>query len=271
VRLPARSALPENPTHPALPLPLVARDDDVSWLEDRRQQVRGGLLGARLVGEQGAGKTRLLTELLTRASADGDFVAVTGPDPHHAEVAGYALRTAIETLAGVSEIEITELAFEDASPVAEAGLVELFDPAPKRHDIRSPQERRLALAEGLRWALSRAAKRSKSGRIVLAIDDLQRVDGPSRNAFADVLGEPPRLSALFWRLTLPASTRAGVRKPPRASCPACRHQRCRGCYGPATAVRAPTTPVAVFCPCTWSKCFATAKRAAAIPPPVWPT
>ena len=197
VRLPARSALPENPTHPALPLPLVARDDDVSWLEDRRQQVRGGLLGARLVGEQGAGKTRLLTELLTRASADGDFVAVTGPDPHHAEVAGYALRTAIETLAGVSEIEITELAFEDASPVAEAGLVELFDPAPKRHDIRSPQERRLALAEGLRWALSRAAKRSKSGRIVLAIDDLQRVDGPSRNAFADVLGEPPRLSALF--------------------------------------------------------------------------
>jgi serine/threonine protein kinase len=197
VRLPARTALPENPTHPSLPLPLVARDDDVSWLEDRRQQVRGGLLGARLVGEQGAGKTRLLTELLTRAAADGDFVAVTGPDPHHAEVAGYALRTAIEALAGVSELEITELAFEDATREAEAGLVELFDPAPKRHDIRSPQERRLALAEGLRWALSRAAKRSKSGRTVLAIDDLQRVDGPSRNAFADVLGEPPRLSALF--------------------------------------------------------------------------
>ena len=197
VRLPARSALPENPTHPALPLPLVARDDDVSWLEDRRQQVRGALLGARLVGEQGAGKTRLVTELLARAAADGDLVAVTGPDPYHAEVAGYALRTAIEALAGLSEIEITELAFEDASPDAESGLAELFDSAPKRHDIRSPHERRLALAEGLRWALSRAAKRSKSGRIVLAIDDLQRVDGPSRNAFADVLGEPPRLSALF--------------------------------------------------------------------------
>jgi serine/threonine-protein kinase len=120
VRLPARSAMPENHTHPALPLPLVARDDDVSWLEDRRQQVRGALLGARLVGEQGAGKTRLLTELLTRASADGDFIAVTGPDPHHAEVAGYALRTAIEALAGLSEIEITELAFEDASPVQRA-------------------------------------------------------------------------------------------------------------------------------------------------------
>jgi serine/threonine-protein kinase len=73
----------------------------------------------------------------------------------------------------------------------------LFDSTPKRHDIRSPLERRLALAEGLRWALTRAAKRSKSGRTVLAIDDLQRVDGPSRNAFADVLGEPPRLSALF--------------------------------------------------------------------------
>jgi serine/threonine-protein kinase len=196
-RLPARSGLPENPTHPTLPLPLVARDDDVSWLEDRRQQVRGYLLGARLVGEQGAGKTRLVSELMARAASDGDLVALTGPDPYHAEVAGYALRTAVEALAGLSELEISELAFEDASPDAEAGLAELFDTAPKRHDIRSPQERRLAFAEGLRWALQRAAKRSKSGRIVLAIDDLQRTDGPSRNAFADVLGEPPRLSVLF--------------------------------------------------------------------------
>ncbi len=225
VRLPARSSLPENPTHPALPLPLVARDDDVAWLEDRRQQVRGALMGARLVGEQGAGKTRLLNELLTRASADGDLVAVTGPDPHLAEVAGYGLRTAIEALAGLSELEISELAFEDASPDAEAGLAELFDSGPKRHDIRSPQERRLALAEGLRWALTRAAKRSKSGRIVLAVDDLQRVDGPSRNAFADVLGEPPRLSALFLATHTPgfeagwgaeASARILVGLPPPA-------------------------------------------------------
>jgi serine/threonine protein kinase/tetratricopeptide (TPR) repeat protein len=196
-RLPARTALPENHTHPSLPLPLVARDDDVSWLEDRRQQLRGHLTGARLVGEQGAGKTRLMTELLARASIDSDLIAATGPDPHYAEVAGYALRTAIEALAALSELEMTELVFEDASPDADAGLAELFDSSPKRHDIRSPRERRLALAEALRWALTRAAKRSKSGRIVLAIDDLQRVDGPSRNAFADVLAEPPRISALF--------------------------------------------------------------------------
>ena len=32
---------------------------------------------------------------------------------------------------------------------------------------------------------------------MLVVDDLQRVDGPSRNAFSDVLSEPPRLSALF--------------------------------------------------------------------------
>jgi serine/threonine protein kinase len=196
-RLPARSALPENPTHPSLPLPLVARDDDVNWLEDRRAQVRGFLMGARLVGEQGAGKTRLMTELLARAGGDGDLAAMTGPDPHHAEVAGYALRVAVDALAGLSELEKAELVFEDASPDAEAGLCELFDSTPKRHDIRSPRERRLGFAEGLRWALARASVRSKTGRIVLAIDDLQRVDGPSRNAFADVLGEPPRLSALF--------------------------------------------------------------------------
>jgi serine/threonine protein kinase len=195
-RLPQRAA-PENHTQPSLPLPLVARDDDVSWLEERRQQLRGAVLGARLVGEQGAGKTRLIKELLSRAAADGDLVASTGPDPHHAEVAGYALRVAIEALAGLSTREINDLSFVDATPDAEGGLTELFDTSPKRHDIRSPQERRLALAEGLRWALTRAARRSATGRIVLAIDDLQRVDGPSRNAFADVLGEPPRISALF--------------------------------------------------------------------------
>ena len=197
VRLPVRGALPDNSTHPSLPLPLVARDDDVAWLEDRRQQVRGVLMGARLVGEQGAGKTRLVAELVARAAADGDLVALTGPDPYHAEVAGYALRTAIESLAGLSEMEKTELAFEDASPDAESGLAELFDSSPKRHDIRSPLERRLAFAEGLRWALTRAARRSKTGRIVLCVDDLQRVDGPSRNAFADVLGEPPKCAALI--------------------------------------------------------------------------
>jgi serine/threonine protein kinase len=196
-RLPVRSMRPEHATHPSLPLPLVARDEDLSWLEERRAQVRGAVMGARLVGEQGAGKTRLMGELLSRAIADGDLVALTGPDPHHAEVAGHALRVAIEALAGLSEMEVSELAFEDASPDAEAGLAELFDSSPKRHDIRSPQERRLALADGLRWALTRAASRSKTGRIVLAVDDLQRVDGPSRNAFADVLAEPPRLSVLF--------------------------------------------------------------------------
>src|ERR1041384_727531 len=53
-RLPPRHAPPENHNQPSVQLPLVARDDDVSWLEDRRQQLRGSVLGARLVGEQGA-------------------------------------------------------------------------------------------------------------------------------------------------------------------------------------------------------------------------
>jgi serine/threonine-protein kinase len=197
VRLPPRGSTPETATHPSLPLPLLARDDDLAWLEDRRQNLQRSLLGARLVGEQGAGKTRLLGELVARATADGDLVVVTGPDPYHAEVAGYALRSAIEQLAALSEIEASELVFEEASDLAQSGLRELFDPRPKRHDIRPPAERRLGYSESLRWALARAGQRSKTGRVLLAIDDLQRVDGPSRNAFADVLGEPPRVPALL--------------------------------------------------------------------------
>jgi serine/threonine-protein kinase len=43
------------------------------------------------------------------------------------------------------------------------------------------------VAEALRWALCRAARESSNLRVVLAIDDLHRVDPPSRAALADLL------------------------------------------------------------------------------------
>lgn len=202
-RLPVRSGLPENPTMPALPLPLVAREEDLNWLEDRRQRVNGSVVGARLVGEQGAGKTRLVRELLGRSRAEGDLTVLTGPDPFFAEVAYYALREAVRKLAQLGPDQIDDRRFDGASPEATAGLDEIFSGAASRSDTRSPGERRHALAEALRWALLVAAKRAGKQRVILAIDDLYRVDGPSRNAFADIVGEPPPCSALVIATHIP--------------------------------------------------------------------
>lgn len=192
-RLPLRSGSPGAQTIPALPLPFVARDEELSWLDERRRQVATQLLGARLVGEPGAGKTRLLRELLLLARSDGDAVVLAEPDPYRAEVAYYAVREAVRQLARLTQPDIEAGRFERARSEARHGLDLIFARA-ERSNGGSPVERRLAIAEALRWALLAAALRQQ--RVVLAIDDLDEVDGPSRNAFSDVLADPPATPAL---------------------------------------------------------------------------
>jgi serine/threonine-protein kinase len=195
-RLPVKSR-PEAFTVQNLPLALLARDEDLAWLEDRRQNVSDTVTGARLVGEAGVGKTRLLRELATRARADGDKVILTGPDPFWCEAAYSTLRSAILGLTGLEESALRALA-EDASPEARRGLDDVFDgERGRRDDKRSAAERRYAAAEALRWALVGASRAIQDKRVILAVDELHRVDGPSRAAFADALGEPPRARVLM--------------------------------------------------------------------------
>jgi serine/threonine-protein kinase len=194
-RLPARSR-PAALGATSLPLPLMGREEDLAWLEDRRQQVTSGVVGARIVAEAGGGKTRLLNEFVRLAEAGGDRVVVVGPDPFWCEAANSALRDAIRGLTGLDEATIRALA-EDANPEARRGIQEIFDgERGRRDDKRSAAERRFAAAEALRWALVGAAK-SGDRRVILAIDELHRIDGPSRAAFADALGEPPEARVLM--------------------------------------------------------------------------
>lgn len=196
-RLPARTISGETATPPQLPLPLLGRDEDLAWLEGRRQAVVDKVVAARIVGEPGMGKTRLLGEFLERAGAEGDFTVVTGPDPFGAEVAYHALRDAIRQLIGPAEKDNGKRHHQGASAEARRGLDEMFELSPRNSDKRSPVERRLALAESLRWALTRAAELAAPKRVVVAIDELQRIDAPSRDAFADVVGEPPAAGVLM--------------------------------------------------------------------------
>lgn len=174
--------------------PFIGRDDELAWLEARRP-ASAMVQAARVVGEPGGGKTRLLEEFAGRCSMLGDKVFSLGPDPYFAGVSGHTVAEAIRQLARLDRQAIAEEAFPGASPEAVLGLRDLLA-GNDRNNYLSPLERRRALADALRWALVRAASNGRGMPIVI-IDDLERVDGPSRHAFADLLGEPPPVPALF--------------------------------------------------------------------------
>jgi serine/threonine-protein kinase len=188
------------PTHPAtismLPLPLTGREEDLDWLQRQLDAIGATVSAARIVGETGIGKTRLLREFMNRAEEKGELVVETGPDPWWAEVGCYAVRRAVVELAGLNPAGGTERDWAGASPEARRGLAEIFGGTDRSHGALPPAELRYTAAEALRWALARAANRAPKRRVLLVIDDLNRIDGASRNAFADALAEPPLVPAL---------------------------------------------------------------------------
>ena len=138
----------------------------------------------------------MVNEFLDRSERAGDIVVRTGPDPYWAEVAYFALRRAVSALLGDSSIP-DKNRWTNADTSASRGLDELFAGRVSSNDRRSPAERRSDLGDALRWALKDCRDRNSKKRIIMAIDDLHRVDGSSRTAFADCLGDPPAVEALF--------------------------------------------------------------------------
>ncbi len=194
----AGDQLPDGrPNSSIWPLPFVGREDDLAWLDARRTSSRS-LTGARIVGEIGVGKSTLVREFARRATADGDVVVETGPDATWAEVGYHAVKRAIVQLAALPQGGGEQRDWAGASPEARRGLADVFGrAAAERAAVLSPEERRFAAAEALRWALARASERARGRRVVLAVDDLHCIDGTSRNAFADALSDPPLVPALL--------------------------------------------------------------------------
>ena len=175
--------------------PLLGRDDALAWLDSRRHEASAVLAAAYLVGDTGAGKTRLLTEFASRCASRGDRVVIVGPDPSWAKISDYSLRAAIRGLAGLPESP-TAASWRGAGPEARGGLELLFSAGSKSGASPRPSERRAAVAQALRYALEQAASAADGAGVVLGVDDLDYIDGSSRNAFLDVLADPPIASAL---------------------------------------------------------------------------
>lgn len=195
---PRPSAAPKSSVSLAdlLPLPLLGREEDVRWLDTRRTEATKSLLGARIIGEPGMGKTRLLSEFLTRACESGDDIVVATPDPAWVEVGYYALRHAICALARLSIEKPNPEEWASASNEAQKGLADVFGIAKKDNGISSPLIKRARVASALHWAVSRAHEITGQ-RVILAVDDLHHLDGASRAAFADLVEEPPMVPALL--------------------------------------------------------------------------
>ncbi len=177
------------------PLPLVGREEDLAWLGDRLADAKSSLIGARIVGDVGMGKTRFLHEFLSIAKAKNHPVVEIGPDPSWAEVGYWGVRSAIRALAALPENGGTAKDWTAAGAEARRGLSDVFGHEPRGN--LTADELRFAVAEALRWAIVRASERAEGRIVVLAVDDLHAIDGASRAALADAVGEPPLVPSLL--------------------------------------------------------------------------
>ncbi len=181
----------------SLPLPLLGRDEDLQWLEDRRREADSGPRGARIVGDVGVGKTRLLSEFYARARTEGDRVIEVSPDPAHAEIGYFGLADAIEKLTGITaSTDLSRIPIND--PQRDEVIRGLHEVVLKPLGIKLPSDvRRFAAAVALKWAIKRASADADGRRLILGFDDLTRFDGATRHAISDVLGEPPMVPVLI--------------------------------------------------------------------------
>ncbi len=179
-----RSSAPGRRSLPAASSsPLVGRAAEMERLMELRERAREAGVSVRLLGEAGSGKTRLLAELATLSSAEGDTVVVAGPHPSGAPVSYWPIRQLVRGLLDVDDAKLAQIAKSEGmgEPIARAGIAEMLEP--RGLDGLPGESRAEAVAFALAAAVRVAAGRSRSGLVALLVDDLFRCDALS----ADVL------------------------------------------------------------------------------------
>jgi serine/threonine-protein kinase len=169
-----------------LDLPLTSRDDDIAWLMDRHAETVSRLHAARIVADAGMGKSRIINEFIGLAKTEGDIIAQAGPDPWWAEVAFHTIRSLIIQLANLPRDGGIPEDWTGAGLDAHNGLGCIFG----LPGIAIPADAsRRCVSSALRWAIMFASARAGHNKVIVVVDDLNRVDGPSRNAISDLVGE----------------------------------------------------------------------------------
>ncbi|PKN48896.1 MAG: hypothetical protein CVU63_03690 [Deltaproteobacteria bacterium HGW-Deltaproteobacteria-20] len=195
-------------------------EDHLSWLQQLRLSHANGVLAARIVGQHGTGKSTILRDFAAFGRAQGDVIGMIGPDPWWAEPPGHALRSLILQLVRLPNGGKDPLGWAGAWPEAALGLQALFFRDVDAPDS-SPDAHRRGACAALQWALERGCQGAMTGRVVVIVDDLERVDGVSRHALADALESPSRVPWLLvgahvphrdvgWRCDVPERVLQGI-------------------------------------------------------------
>ncbi len=214
------SRRPGGERRPVGRLPLIGREDDLAWLEARR--ARGALADRRAHRRRRGRRQDAPGPRVPRVRRGGGRRRrADGPRPRlgRGRLLGApardrpSRRAARPTGGGPRDW----VAATPGGPPRARRRVRSGD-APERSTALSPEERRFAAAEALRWAVVRASERARGHRVVLAVDDLGSVDGASRNAFADALSDPPLVPALLIGTSSPSFDPGGPPTSPRRAC-----------------------------------------------------
>ncbi|HMA92120.1 MAG TPA: protein kinase, partial [Polyangiaceae bacterium] len=195
-RLPTDANPPFRASQVKLPLVLLERDAEWEWLSIRLSQTDRAMQTARLVGDLGVGKTRLVHDFLRHAEGTGALVVVAGPDPYWADVPCHAIRDALEQLVVVEDAVLAGTS-SDTDEVVRLGLCEILGHDQARTLASPLGARRVARHAALRWSLEKAYREFAPPSIILAFDDLQRIDAASRVAIADLVNDPIDLPVLI--------------------------------------------------------------------------
>ena len=170
---------------------LIGRAQEVAWARDLLEKPVSPQALA-LWGRPGVGRTRLLEEIATIAERAGMLVARIPLDPVPRGGVGYSgLRKMILRLSGLTADDLRQGRPEGVSDRwAWTGFRALFDRTPTRLPA-DPSAVRRGAAAALAWAARYAAERAEGGRALMAIDDVERLDGASRLALGDMLEATP--------------------------------------------------------------------------------
>jgi hypothetical protein len=162
-------------------LPLSGRAKDLEWAEATLESARGGEAHV-LSGRSGSGRTRLLEEVGTIARRRGAFTVTVAAPPAPLDRVSYGFaRLLARAITGLSPNDVLLASAEThASALVVAGLGVLLD-AHLQRGAFTPIE---ATAAALGWSVRLRLERARRDRVVLLLDDLDRIDTASRSALA---------------------------------------------------------------------------------------
>ncbi|MEZ4392374.1 MAG: protein kinase [Polyangiales bacterium] len=184
-------------------LPMVERDDALSLLAlGLARASQGPLVPLALVGDEGAGRSQLVTALSQHARRRGGSILRVRPDPLLAGVAYHPVRATVRGLLGLAPGEdpmswLAERQSEDASfdPSLRAGFLELFSPVgPVELDAAARSD---AAVRAVCFALQHARGLDAGEPAILAFEYAHRMDGASLRVLRALMSRPPSSPSLL--------------------------------------------------------------------------